>query len=44
MQSGDAETAVCHVCEAQFETQADLLRHLQAEHPDDLLPDPKEEG
>ena len=43
-QSGDGETAVCHVCEATFETQADLLAHLQSEHPDDLLPEMQEDG
>jgi len=40
MQSGDAETAVCHICDETFDTQADLLKHLQTEHPDDVLPDP----
>jgi hypothetical protein len=38
MQSGDPETAVCHVCDETFETQADLLKHLQTEHPNDVLP------
>jgi C2H2 type zinc finger protein len=38
-QSGDAETATCHVCDQRFETQADLLKHLQTEHPDEVLPD-----
>jgi C2H2-type zinc finger len=39
MQSGDAETAACHVCDEVFETQVDLLEHLRTEHPDELLPD-----
>jgi hypothetical protein len=39
---GDMETAVCHVCDRRFSTQAELLKHLEETHPDDLLPDVSE--
>jgi hypothetical protein len=41
-QQGDAETAVCHVCNERFSTQEQLLKHLEQAHPDDVLPDPDE--
>jgi transcription elongation factor Elf1 len=42
-QTGDGETAVCHVCGQRFATQAELLKHLEDQHPDDLLPDPADQ-
>ena len=36
---GDGEISICHVCDREF-TQAELLKHLEDAHPDDLLPDP----
>jgi len=36
-QSGDGETAVCHVCDQRFDTQEELSKHLIGAHPDDLL-------
>ena len=41
-QSGDEETAICHVCNQRFPTQGELLKHLEETHPNDLLPDPSE--
>ena len=42
MQSGEGETAICHVCDQRFQTQGELLKHLEETHPNDLLPDPSE--
>jgi hypothetical protein len=39
MRSGDEETAICHVCDQRFQTQGELLKHLEETHPSDLLPD-----
>ena len=36
-QSGDVETAVCHVCDQRFETQEDLSKHLMDSHPDEFF-------
>jgi len=41
-QHGDGEVAECHVCGKTFSTQAELLMHLEDQHPDDILPDPAE--
>ena len=41
-QSGDGEIAECHVCGKTFSSQAELLKHLEDVHPDDVLPDPAE--
>jgi hypothetical protein len=38
-QSGDAETAACHVCDQRFGTQEELARHLIKAHADELLSD-----
>jgi hypothetical protein len=43
MQSPNDETAVCHVCDARFDTQLQLAEHLRTEHPDDMLVDPAAE-
>jgi hypothetical protein len=40
-QSGDAETAACHVCHQRFGTQEELARHLIEAHADGLLSDPQ---
>jgi hypothetical protein len=29
MQSGEGETAICHVCDQRFPTQGELLKHLE---------------
>jgi hypothetical protein len=42
MQSGEGETAICHVCDQRFQTQGELLKHLEETHPNDLLPDASE--
>lgn len=36
-QGGDAEIGTCHVCGARFQTQEELLTHLDEAHSDDLL-------
>jgi hypothetical protein len=37
MQSGDTETAVCHVCDKRFETQEELSKHLMDTHPNEFF-------
>ena len=37
------ELGVCHVCDKEFATQLELSDHLRKEHPDDVLPDSKED-
>lgn len=36
-QTGDTETAVCHVCDQRFGTQEELTKHLIDAHPNDLF-------
>ena len=36
-QSGDGETAVCHVCSKAFPTQKALLVHLEEAHDGEIL-------
>jgi len=38
-QDGDGEVATCHVCEATFTSQRELLVHLRDVHPSELLVD-----
>jgi hypothetical protein len=38
-QSGDGETAVCHVCGETFGTQEALASHLRGRHDEDTLGD-----
>jgi hypothetical protein len=39
-QSGDGETATCHMCGRVFPTQLALSQHLIDDHDDDGLPTP----
>ena len=45
-QSGDEETATCHMCGKTFSSQEDLSKHLMEEHEGEGLPapDPREDG
>jgi len=42
-QSGDLETAVCHVCDQRFGTQEELAKHLIDAHPEETFRDVQED-